>query len=437
MKVKSHPVSFALSLFAFVVAAGLCALLMWEADAFEYSFLKVARHDMRLRTEDATDELSAFLKAGNLQAVREYAEDSRHDGVRVTVLDATGRPLVEAGKPDRSVSARRKEFADTLANGESLTIRQTDVLGEYMLYSSRKVGDYVVRLAIPYRQAREAARIAEVSLAVAASLGMFFAVAIFLLTRHFYRRIAALASEREEQLRRLEEAERMERFRREFIENISHEIKTPLATVMGSVEMLGGDLPLPEKERPSLVRLILRESRRMARLFDDILCLARLESTDRRRDSLETLDFSLVVRDVVDACRPSADKAGATVFFDDAEPLEVKGDARMLEMAVCNLLSNAIKYGDGSDVVVTLTKVANRAVLRVRDGGPGIAAEHIPRLFERFYRVDKARSRDSGGTGLGLSIVKHVALFHGGTASCESEVGNGSVFVLEVPCALS
>lgn len=171
-----------------------------------------------------------------------------------------------------------------------------------MLYSTRKVGDYVVRLAIPYRQAREAARIAEMSLAVAASLGVFFAVAIFLLTRHFCRRIAALASEREEQMRRLEEAERMERFRREFIENISHEIKTPLATVMGSVEMLGGDLPLPEKERPSLVRLILRES---------------------------------------------------------------------------------------------------------------------------------------GGTGLGLSIVKHVALFHGGTASCESEVGNGSVFVLEVPCALS
>ena len=144
-------------------------MLLWEADAFEYSFLKVARHDIRLRTEDVTGELAAFLKDGDLKAVREYAEDSRHDGVRVTVFDATGKTLVDAGKHERSASVRYKEFVDTLANGEALTIRSTDVLGEYMLYSSRKVGDYVVRLAIPYRQTREAAQIAKISLAASAT----------------------------------------------------------------------------------------------------------------------------------------------------------------------------------------------------------------------------------------------------------------------------
>lgn len=371
-----------------------------------------------------------FLKSGNLAAVREYAEDSHHDGVRVTVFDAMGRALVDAGRPDRSASARRKEFADTLANGEALTIRLTDVFGEYMLYSSRKVGDYVVRLAIPYRQAREAAQIAKISLGAAVLVGLFFAVAIFLLTRQLHRRISELAAEREEQARRLEEAERMERFRREFVENVSHEIKTPLAAVMGAVEMLGGEIPLPERERASLVRIVLKESGRMERLFNDILCLARLESSERLQGSFEMLDLSLIVRDAVDACRPSADKAGVTVFFSEDASLEVKGDARMLEMAVANLLSNAIRYGEGSDVVVTLSRVGDRAVLRVRDGGPGIAVEHIPRLFERFYRVDKARSRESGGTGLGLAIVKHVAMLHDGEVSCESEVGKGSAFVL-------
>ena len=123
MKNKSHRVSLVLSLMAFSAAAGFCALLLWEADAFEYSFLKVARHDIRLRTEDVTDELSVFLKSGNLAAVREYAEDSHHDGVRVTVFDAMGRALVDAGRPDRSASARHREFVDTLANGEALTIR--------------------------------------------------------------------------------------------------------------------------------------------------------------------------------------------------------------------------------------------------------------------------------------------------------------------------
>lgn len=205
----------------------------------------------------------------------------------------------------------------------------------------------------------------------------------------------------------------------------------------GSVEMLGGEIPLPEKERSSLARIVLKESGRMERLFNDILCLARMESVQRLQDAFETFDLALIVRDAVDACRPSANKVGATVFFDDATPLEVRGDARMLEMAVSNLLSNAIKYGEGGDVVVTLSRVGDRAVLRVRDGGPGIAAEHIPRLFERFYRVDKARSRESGGTGLGLAIVKHVAMLHGGEVSCESEVGKGSTFVLEVPCTLS
>ena len=115
----------------------------------------------------------------------------------------------------------------------------------------------------------------------------------------------------------------------------------------------------------------------------------------------------------------------------------VRGDGRKLEMAVRNLVANAIKYGDGSDVAVTLAREAGRAVLRVADHGPGIAPEHVGRIFERFYRVDKVRSRESGGTGLGLAIVKHIALLHGGTASCASEVGKGSVFTFEVPCELS
>jgi signal transduction histidine kinase len=117
------------------------------------------------------------------------------------------------------------------------------------------------------------------------------------------------------------------------------------------------------------------------------------------------------------------------------EGVAVRADREKIDTAVGNLLSNALKYGGGADLEVSVRVVDGHAEIAVRDKGPGIPAEHLPRLFERFYRVDKARSRALGGTGLGLAIVKHIAILHGGTARCESTLGKGSAFILELPCA--
>lgn len=434
MTIKMHMSPILLPLVYVAVAAGLCVLLFHVTDSFEYSFLKLARHDIRQRTETVTAELMSHLASGNFGAVRAYAEERRADGVRVTVMDPTGKIIIDTGKPLRSESVRRKEFIETLANGEAMTIRRTENLGEYMLYSSRNAGGYVVRLAIPYRQAMEPARLAVMLLAVAVAAGVFLSAAVFLTMRHLHRRIAHLASEREEQARRVEEAARMERFRQVFVENISHEIKTPLASLSGAVEMLCGDVDIPAEERDSLAKIATRESGRLERLVNDILCLAGIESAERGGPAFEICDLASVVKDAVDSARQSAAKEGAVITCDCPASAEIRGDAHKLETAVANLLSNAVKYGGGSEVRVSLTKDDTKAVLRVSDKGPGIAAEHIPRIFERFYRVDKGRSRKSGGTGLGLSIVKHVALLHGGTVSCVSEPGKGSVFTMELPC---
>ena len=429
--------AFLPSALAFAAAAGLCVLLLLEASSFEDSFLKMARMDIRSETEHVTEDLSKLLKAGDFESVRAYADDIRHAGTRITVLDLKGNVIADVGKHVRSERTRHKEFVETLANGELVTVRPTYALGEYRLYSSRKIGNYVVVLAIPYRQAREPILLAGVSMVVSILVGIFMAVAVYLMTRQLHRRIAALDEEKREQVRRLAEAERLERFRREFIENVSHEVKTPLAAVEGAVEALraGG---LSEPERAPLLDVVFSETKRMESLVRDILCLARLEAVEDAASGFVSCDFGLLVLNAAERFRREARDAGVTIRTDGVTTgVRIPGDERMVEMAVGNLLSNAIKYGGGVDVAVSLVREGGRAVLRVADGGPGIAPEHLPRIFERFYRVDKARSRESGGTGLGLAIVKHVAKLHGGVARCESVVGRGSTFILEVPCELS
>ena len=236
----------------------------------------------------------------------------------------------------------------------------------------------------------------------------------------------------------LEEAERMERYRREFLENVSHEVKTPIAAVSGAVELLGEEWSgLPEKERTSLFEIVLRESRRMGTIFNDILALARMESVDETHFAFGPCDLGTVVAEACGRLKLEADKAGVSVMVACAPGIQVNGDEQRLSMVVTNLLGNALRYGERSDVAVSLERQGKAAVLRVTDGGPGIAAEHVERIFERFYRVDKARSREKGGTGLGLAIVKRIVQMHGGTVRCDSTVGKGCTFIVELPCESS
>jgi two-component system phosphate regulon sensor histidine kinase PhoR len=232
---------------------------------------------------------------------------------------------------------------------------------------------------------------------------------------------------------------RVEEMRADFVANASHELRTPLAALSGFIETLKGPARNDIAARERFLDIMEAQANRMARLIDDLLSLSRIELAAHVRPA-GNVELVPVVRQVVDALQTLARNRGVVVRVDaPPEPLIVPGDRDELIRVFENLIENALKYGgEGKRVDVTLTRAKARdggeeAVAAVRDYGPGIAAEHIPRLTERFYRVDVAGSRALGGTGLGLALVKHILNRHRGRLLIESAVGQGAVFTVRLP----
>jgi two-component system phosphate regulon sensor histidine kinase PhoR len=230
---------------------------------------------------------------------------------------------------------------------------------------------------------------------------------------------------------------RLEQARKDFVANVSHELKTPVTAIQGFLETLleGGALHDADAARNFLGK-IARQTERLSSLIDDLLYLARLEH-EGREIPRRPVNLAGVVEDSLADLEPAARARGVTLSARLGDtPQHVMGDAGLLRRAVDNLVDNAIKYSPaGAGVEVQLSLQEGMLHLEVRDHGPGIPAQHLPRITERFYRVDTARSRALGGTGLGLAIVKHVALAHRGELQVESTVGQGSVFRLRLPVA--
>jgi Signal transduction histidine kinase len=243
-----------------------------------------------------------------------------------------------------------------------------------------------------------------------------------------------------EDISALEEAEAM---RRDFVANVSHELRTPLTALMGFIETLRSSARDDAAARDRFLSIMEREAARMNRLVGDLLSLSRVESEERMRPT-GTVDLGLVLRGVLQGLAPVAEAASVVLLRDgDARGLNVKGDPDQLTQVFSNLVENAIKYGgQGGEVRVAVERIAHEPVLRgpayrvsVIDKGEGIDPQHLPRLTERFYRVDTHRSREKGGTGLGLAIVKHIVARHRGRLRIESEKGRGSTFSVVLPAA--
>ena len=228
------------------------------------------------------------------------------------------------------------------------------------------------------------------------------------------------------------EREKLDRMRRDFVANVSHELRTPLTVVGGFVETLA-DLPLEEAERNRYLQMIGTQTTNMRRLVEDLLTLARLEN-DQMPPEASLIDVAQIAREVL--ADAEALSSGAHTFIAAIQPAQVLGSASELRSALGNLLSNAVRYTPAGGRIEFTVNNAEGVVVEVKDSGAGIAAEHIPRLTERFYRVDRSRSRETGGTGLGLAIVKHIAQRHRAKLEIESRVGgehHGSLFRLRFP----
>lgn len=230
------------------------------------------------------------------------------------------------------------------------------------------------------------------------------------------------------------ELKQLDQIRRDFVANVSHELRTPLSILRGYIEVLFDEPQTSRQELTRILSIMERHSRRLQRLVDDLLSLAQLESSHAELEiSVVRMDdlFNNLIRDWKEKL---AGKNLKVIVDLPSETLVLRADGTRLEEALHNLLDNAVKFSpEYGRILLRGVRCGTNVVLSVADNGIGISREHLPRIFERFYRADKARSRELGGTGLGLAIVKHIAQLHGGRVEAESELGRGTTIRVVLP----
>ena len=257
---------------------------------------------------------------------------------------------------------------------------------------------------------------------------IIMAIGLLLLLVQGYFNIIKPYSDR---IRSLEEAaaesKEAELLRREFVANVSHELKTPLTSISGFIETLQAGASEDPEIRHKFIDIIAIETARLKRLIEDLLVLSDIEN--RRESDGSEFDIKTAIINTVEALRPISHAKNVAVITELEEGLLIAGSVDRFRQMMVNLIENAVKYSDeGGRIWVKAAKDSNKITVSVRDEGIGIAPEHHERLFERFYRVDKSRSKKAGGTGLGLSIVKHIAVLFGASLKVESRVGEGTEF---------
>ena len=396
-------------------------------------------------------------------------------GGRLTVIRSNGVVVVdsEANPAEMENHRTRPELIDAFQGKVGSSIRQSVTIGVPFLYVAVPIHNGAIRIAVPLSEIDGQVDAARAKILASTALAFVPAIVIAaLLARFISRRFGTIMSHAVELARgnfraRLQqtggsefgrlaqtlndtaenlqntveqlqrehaELEKVERVRKDFVINVSHELRTPLASIQGYTEtLMDGALHDPEYNLRFL-GIIRHNAERLARLTEDLLTLSRIEQKHQKFE-FDVHRVNDLLRDAVELVRPIAIK-NELRLVEQTAPADatVWCDSEAVSQILSNLLDNAIKYTPaGGSIVLGALESGRFFELYVRDTGPGIPAEELPRLFERFYRVDKARSRELGGTGLGLAIVKHLVAAHNGTTRVESRVNEGSTFYFTLP----
>lgn len=432
-RVHSGTVFISLAAAGFV---GLIAILVAEIGTFHDSVLDWARRDLGAQTALAAGEIGDAIAAEDFRRIHAFGDKCAAEGVRVTILSSLGGVKFDSESgASKGGPGARPEVDAAIRDGVGSTMRTSSVTGRETLFCARRIGDSVVRLGIPSERVFAPVRKSRLGLLLAGLVGAFGLTLVFLFVERLLVRVRELAAERDRKEAQLAELRRAEAFRREFVSDVTHEIRTPLTGILGAVELLSGETPVTEDDRRALLGMLRKESMRLNDLAQDILSLGRLEHAETAADaraSFAQVDLADVAAGVCERFRAkaAASRVALSAFADG--PCVAECDARLVEQALSNLVENALRHSGSPDVAISLSRRDGMAEFAVEDHGVGIAPGHSARVFERFYRIDKGRSRDLGGTGLGLAIVKHVAQLHGGGVSLSSEPGRGARFAFTV-----
>ncbi len=386
-------------------------------------------------------------------------------GADVALFDAEGRLLGDSsGTAERegTVNAALEEIAEARAAAVGGMGRSTRARAgsadDFHYVAVHTAEGVIVRLGAPLSSIHETVTDMRNRLIYGGAVALAAAVALGLLASRITSRPlvamtqaatriaggdyeASIASESPDEFGRLAAAlnrmaadlkERMT-MRRDYLANVSHELRTPVAAIQGCAETLL-DRPLDHASAEPFIETIHRQSKRLGELVEELFMLAELEARPAHRVTHERVDLFALASLVAETVSPQAAAGEHRVVVDPSAKVDVLADPEGLERVLQNLIDNAIKYGkERGEVRVTAERGAERATVHVEDDGPGIDPVHLPRLFERFYRVDPARSRERGGSGLGLAIVKHYVELMGGTIRVDSEPGRGTRFSFDLP----
>lgn len=405
-------------------------------------------------------------------------------GGRLTILDRSGKVLLdsEADPSTMENHSHRAEINAAAKGTFASQIRKSATLGSDFLYVAGPIPSGVARIAVPLNQVTD--QVTRIRWELLAYAGLAFLPAILLaafFARFFSHKLgrisdyanllargdfkaemedlgndelgtlgqtlsatgAKLRTTLEELEKEHSEMEKLERIRKDFVINVSHELRTPLASIQGYTETLLDGALYDNENNLRFLNIVRQNAERLGRLTADLLTISRVE-LKTQRFQLGSYYLNALLEDCIDSMRPMADKKNITIDWLPAPPgAEVYCDSESVHQIMSNLLDNALKYTpQGGKITVAAHALPGTAEpagweIHVTDTGLGIPAEDLPRLFERFYRVDKARSRELGGTGLGLAIVKHLTRAQGGDVRVESTIGKGSTFAFSLPTTIN
>lgn len=408
--------------------------------------------------------------AGDLKAqVDDLKEVKGNEDTRFTVIDLSGDVIADSDVKDSNHMENhrdREEFKEAAKSGVGYAIRKSDTLRMPMLYVAGRSakGEYIVRMAVPFSGVEEYAGylIPAILISIGAALLISAIIAnsfsesvtrplneiadeLMKLTEknpefHFktykYEEMNIIADSTMKMAKAVKESidriefERM--VRQEFFSNASHELKTPLTSVRGYVELLENDMAANEEMKKDFLGRIKKETENMTNLINDILMISRLE-TKEAEVTLSEVRLAPLVKEVCTSLEPLAREYQVKITT-DCRPITLYANNQQLRELFSNLITNAIKYNKQEGRVwVTVTTEADEVIIIVEDTGVGIPEDAKQRIFERFYRVDKGRSKKVGGTGLGLSIVKHIVNYYSGSIEVESKIGEGTKFMVHLP----
>lgn len=446
-----------------LLALLLSSVVSYYAMAQEMLTQNISHMKNLLRVIDATADFS-----GDIQEEMDRLERSMDERLRITVIDSEGKVWADTDTTTTGLEnhLEREEIRQALEGGFGYATRFSQTIGENMLYVAQKsaYSDYILRIAIPFTGLRDYLRVLFPMLLLGIAVAFVISIIIGIrftdtVTKPLYEISEEMEKAHKEELdfhfkqykyeelniisnatmklseeirEHISQVEKERRIRQEFFSNASHELKTPITAIKGYAELLDNGFAQDEETKKNFLRRILKTTDNMTNLINDILMISRLEAKEAEVVFSE-VRMNPLMEEVFEALEPIAADYQITLHR-ECEPVVIEASTKQMRELLMNLIGNGIKYNHpGGNVWVTVRQTTEEMRIVVKDDGVGISEDDQKRIFERFYRVDKGRSRKMGGTGLGLSIVKHIVEYYDGTISLNSILGEGSTFLVTIP----